>query len=95
MTFVFLFLTSLSMIISSCIHVAANGIILFFLWLSSPQFLKIYLFICWLCWAFIASRAFSLVATRGGYSAVVVRGLLIVVASLVAVCGLSSCGAWA
>ena len=72
---------------SRFILVAADGIILFFLWLCSPQFLKIYLFICWLCWAFIASRAFSLVATRGGYSAVVVRGLLTVVASLVAVVG--------
>ena len=30
-----LFLTSLSMRISSCLHVAANGFILFFLWLSS------------------------------------------------------------
>ena len=35
MVFVFLFLTSLSMIISRPIHVATNGIILlFFLWLS-------------------------------------------------------------
>ena len=33
--FVFLFLTSLSMRISSCICVAAYGIVLFFLWLSS------------------------------------------------------------
>ena len=30
MIFVFLFLTSLSMRISSCIHIAANGIISFF-----------------------------------------------------------------
>ena len=35
MVFDFLILTSLSMIISSCIHVAANGIILLFLLLSS------------------------------------------------------------
>ena len=36
MVFAFSFwLTSLSMRISSCIHVAANGIISFFLWLSS------------------------------------------------------------
>ena len=35
MVFDFLILTSLSMIISSCIHVAANGIILLFLFLSS------------------------------------------------------------
>ena len=33
MVFVFLFLTPLSMIISSCLHVIANGIILFFFWL--------------------------------------------------------------
>ena len=36
MAFVFLFLPSLSMISSSCIHVAANGIIPFFCkWLNS------------------------------------------------------------
>ena len=35
MVFVFLFLTSLSMIISRSIHVASNGIISFFLWLSN------------------------------------------------------------
>ena len=35
MVSVFLFLTSLSMIISSCIHVAVNGIFCFSLWLSS------------------------------------------------------------
>ena len=34
MIFVFLWLTSLSMVISRSIHVAANGIISFFLWLS-------------------------------------------------------------
>ena len=32
---VFVWVTSLSMVISSCIHVAASGIISFFLWLSS------------------------------------------------------------
>ena len=35
MVFVFLFLTSLSVIISSCIHFAASGILSFFLWLNS------------------------------------------------------------
>ena len=35
MIFVFLCLTSLSMIVSRSIHVAANGIISFFLWLSN------------------------------------------------------------
>ena len=34
----------------------------------------------WLCWVFIAVRGLSLVAMRGGYSVVMVRGLLIVVA---------------
>ena len=35
MIFVFVWFTSFSMIISRCIHVAANGIISFFLWLSN------------------------------------------------------------
>ena len=35
MVFTFLFLTSLSMIISKSMHVAANGIISFLLWLSN------------------------------------------------------------
>ena len=35
MVFVFLFLNSLSVIISSCIHIAASGILSFFLWLNS------------------------------------------------------------
>ena len=35
MAFVFLFLTSLGVIISRSIHAAANGIISLFLWLSS------------------------------------------------------------
>ena len=58
MAFVFLFLTSLSMIISKPIHAVANGIISFFMWLNSiplhvclcvyvytPHLL--YPFICW------------------------------------------------
>ena len=36
-----------------------------------------------LCWVFVAARGLSLVAASGGYF-VVVHGLLIVVASLVA-----------
>ena len=36
--FVFLFLTSLSVIISQSIHVPANSIIFFFLWLRKYQF---------------------------------------------------------
>ena len=47
-------LTLLSMIISRSIHVAANGIILFFLWLSSiPLYIctsSFYPFLCW--WMF-------------------------------------------
>ena len=35
MVSVFLWLTSLSMITSTCIHVAVNGVISFFLWLDS------------------------------------------------------------
>ena len=34
MVFVFLFLTSLSMVISSCIHVAANGFVSFFFFMA-------------------------------------------------------------
>ena len=45
----------------------------------------IYSFIySWLCWVFIAVRAFSLIAESRGYSLVAVRGLRVVVASLVA-----------
>ena len=43
-----------------------------------------YLFNFWLCWVFIAARRLSLVAVSGGYSLVALRGLLIVVASLIA-----------
>ena len=37
----------------------------------------------WLLWVFLAAHWLSLVARSGGYSLVVVRRLLIVVASLV------------
>ena len=54
----------------------------------SIQFLSV-LFVCfWLCWVFVASRAFSLAAASWGYSLVVVCWLLIAVASLVAEHGL-------
>ena len=46
----------------------------------------------WLCWVFVAARAFSLVAVSGGYSLVAACGLT-AVASLVAEHGLY--GAWA
>jgi len=53
--FVFLFLTPLSIIISGSIHVAANGIISFFLWLSSiPLCIRFTsLCICTTCSSFI------------------------------------------
>ena len=44
-----------------------------------------YLFIYfWLHWVFVGARGLSVVAVSGGYSSFVVRGLLIVVASVVA-----------
>ena len=48
--------------------------------------LLIYLF--WLCWVCVAAHRFSLVAASGGFSLVVMCGLLIVVASLVVEHGL-------
>ena len=42
----------------------------------------LFLFI-WLCWVFVAMRGLFLVAVTMGYSPVVVRGLVIVVAFLV------------
>ena len=54
MVFLFLWLTSLSLTISRSIHVAANGIILFFLWLSNILLYicthPLYPFLCW--WTF-------------------------------------------
>ena len=48
-------------------------------------FIYIYIFIYfWLPWVFIAVQGLSLVAKSGGYSLVVMQGLLSVVASLVA-----------
>ena len=68
------------MIISSCIHVTANGIISFFLvteyqsivhlcYMFFKFFIFIYLFTYfWLCWVFVATCRLSLVATSGEYS---------------------------
>ena len=57
-------------------------------------FLKKFLFISfWLHWVFIVAHRLSLVAASGGYSLVVVHGLLIALASLVAEHGLW--GTWA
>ena len=56
-----------------------------------------FIYFC-LCWVFIAAQTFSLVGESGGYSLVMVCGLLILVASLVAehrfymARGLSRCG---
>ena len=54
----------------------------------------------WLCWVLVATCRLSPVAVSGGYSLIVVQGLLIAVASLVVECRLyitsfSSCGSWA
>ena len=38
----------------------------------------------WLCWVFVAVQAFPLVAASGGYSLIVVHGLLIAMASVFA-----------
>ena len=53
---------------------------------SPDSFLKTFiLFIYfWLCWVFVAARGLSLVAVSGGLLFIAVRGLLVVVASLVA-----------
>ena len=48
---------------------------------------KFSLFIYWLCWVFVAAWT-SLAAASGGYTLVVICGLLIAVASLVAEHGL-------
>ena len=46
----------------------------------------------WLWWVFVAATGLSLAVVRGGYSVLVVLGLLIAVASLVVELGLE---AWA
>ena len=46
----------------------------------------------WLYWVFTAVGRLSLAAESGGYSLIVVQGLLIAVASLVAEHGLSMLG---
>ena len=72
---------------------------IYFLWrnVCSDHFLK--LFICWLCWVFVAASGLSLAAVRWqGYSLAVVLGLLVagmgsrVQASAVVARGLRSCG---
>ena len=93
MSDIFVCLTSLSMIISRSIHVAENDIISFSLWLSnSPLYkdvlhLKTVLF-THSCAGSSLLLGCSLVAAGGGCSPVVVHGLLIEVASLVAEHGL-------
>ena len=65
------------------------------MWFFCISFWKIYLFIYfWLCWVFIAVwRLFSSYGEQG-LLWVVVHGLLIAVASLVAAHGFRSCGTW-
>ena len=61
----------------------------------------IYLLYFWLHWVVVGARRLSLVAVSKGNSFLVLYGLLIAMASLVAecrlsrMCGLSSCGPWA
>lgn len=50
--------------------------------MSVLNFKKIFVYL-WLCWIFIAAIGFSVVTAGGGYSLVVVHGLLIEVASFV------------
>ena len=70
--------------------------------------LNIYLFYYWLLWVFVATHRLSLTGVSKGCSPVVLHGLLIEVASLiaehrlwnmpasaVAAYGLSMCGTWA
>ena len=46
-------------------------------------FLKLYSFLnFWLCWVFVAARRLSLVVANGGYSLVLVHGLLVAMACL-------------
>ena len=51
-------------------------------------FIFIFFIYFWLHWVFVAARRLSLVAVSGGLLFIVVRGLLIVVASLAAEHGL-------
>ena len=56
---------------------------------KSHQVMPAHLFTyLWLCWVFVAALRLSPVVTSGDYSLVVVCGLLVVVASLVAEHGL-------
>ena len=86
-------MVSLSITVFRSIHVAENDIISFFLWLSnSPLYkdvlhLKTVLF-THSCAGSSLLLGWSLVAAGGGCSPVVVHGLLIEVASLVAEHGL-------
>ena len=58
------------------------AIVLYLFFLTT--FFSFYVFIYWLCWVFVATYGFSLVAASGKYSVVEVCRLLIVMASLVA-----------
>ena len=69
------------------------------LYLSKPAFYFFFLIILviyfWLCWVFVAGKAFSLVAVSGSYSPVMVCCLLVFVVFLVGECSLGcaeACG---
>ena len=55
---------------------------------TTTSFQPPFFFFFWLPWVFVVARGLSLVVVSGGYSFVVVRGFLTVVASLVAELGL-------
>ena len=73
-------------------HVSRNPIISPLIPFPLLPFLKIFIFFliyfC-LCWVFVAVPGLSLVVARKGYSLVVILGLLIVLGSVFAACGLS------
>ena len=74
-------------LISSEVFEARNHV-LFCLFFKNFYYLFTYL---WLCWVFTLTHMLSLVVKSGGYSLVVVQGLLTAVASLDAQQGLKVC----
>ena len=83
-----------------CRHCAIEINIIFFL--MQIVFFLNYLFLCGCVLGFCCCHVLLLVAVRGAYSLVSVRGLLIaehglcgVQVLVVVTCGLTSCGSWA
>ena len=70
-----------------CMHGYTHRYILIHIYIIS-FFSFVFFFSFWLHWVFIAERGLSLVTASGGLLFVVVRGLLIAVASLVVEHGL-------